>query len=98
MKKNEGYHVGCSDLTGFIYVGKAKVRGEELEWISKEELTNEAIKAVAGHMLLKLDSGDDNCAYMFKTRQGRYVRLKLEVDDHKPEWLDEEADDEKRPD
>ena len=89
-KMDKGYHVGCSDITGLIYAGKGKRDGAYTEWSSKSEVTSEAINAVMGHMLLKMDRGAEKTAYMNTTRDGRYLRLVLEIADHRPEWLDEE--------
>jgi len=93
------YHVGTSDITGTIYAGR--IKKEELgykEWITKSEVTNEAIDAVAFHMYLKVKEGENGFAYMLKLRSGEYLRLKLEVSDHKPEWVDKEEEDGERPD
>lgn len=87
------YHVGTSDLTGIIYAGKAKKQGSWMEWKDKSDVTNEAINAVMYHMLLKIEPGEDSTAYMNTTRSGKYLRLKLEVADHKPEWLEEDQQD-----
>lgn len=88
------YHVGTSDLTGVIYAGKAKKQDCWIKWEDKREVTSEAINAVMSHMLMKIRPGENSKAYMNTTIDGKYLRLKLEVADHKPEWLDEEqADD-----
>jgi len=92
------YHVGTSDITGTIYAGRARKHGNSLTWLAKDEVTNEAIDAVASHMLSKLDEGEHNCAYMLKTYDGRYLRLRLDILDHKPECFDKEEEDGGRPD
>lgn len=84
------YHVGTSDITGAIYAGKGTVQGIYIEWKEKREVTGEAITAVMSHMMNKLKPGENSTAYMNRTMEGKYVRLKLEVCDHKPQWLDEE--------
>jgi len=92
------YHVGTSDITGTIYAGRARKHGNSLTWLAKDEVTNEAIDAVAFHMYLKVKEGENGFAYMLKLCSGEYLRLKLEVSDHKPEWVDEEEEDDERPD
>ena len=86
------YHVGTSNITGAIYAGKATKKGNWLEWKEKDEVTDEVINAVMAHMLMRVEAGDDSFAYMNKTRDGKYLRLMLEVADQKPEWLDEQAE------
>lgn len=87
------YHVGVSGLTGVIYAGKAKKDDDGwLEWKDKSDVTNEAINAVMGHMLEKIKPGENSFAYMNTTRSGKYIRLKIEVSDEKPEWLEEDKD------
>ena len=79
------YHVGCG-IAG-IYAGVLKKNGEE--WLHKSEVTNEAINAVVGHMYFKIPDGENGFAYGLKMRDGKYVRLKLEVADSCPEWAKE---------
>ena len=79
------YHVGCG-IAG-IYAGTLKKSGNE--WLNKNDVTNEAISAVMMHMLGKVKEDENSFAYMNRTKDGRYLRLKLEVADHKPEWLEE---------
>lgn len=81
------YYVGTSDITGTIYAGRAKKQGNMSEWIAKSDVTEEALHAVVAHMLYKAEKNSD-FAYAFKLFDGRYVRLRLEVSDTKPEWLD----------
>ena len=81
------YHVGTSDITGTIYAGRARQDDLGLAWITKSDVTKEALHAVVAHMLLKAGKNND-FAYAFKLVDGRLVRLKLEVSDTKPEWLD----------
>ena len=83
------YHVGASNITGVIYAGKAKKQGGMIEWKDHNEVTNEAITAVMVHMLERVKPGENGFAYMNRTIDGKYLRLKLEVSDHKPEWLEE---------
>ena len=87
MAKAE-YHVGTSDITGTIYAGRARQDDLGLAWIAKSDVTKEALHAVVAHMLYKVDKNSD-FAYAFKLIDGRWVRLKLEVSDTKPEWLNE---------
>ena len=85
------YHVATSDISGAIYAGIGDKRRDGILWDEKSEVTSEAINAVMAHMFYKIKP-DENCtAYMNKTRDGRYLRLKLEVCDHKPSWLDEDG-------
>lgn len=79
------YHVGCG-IAG-IYAGTLKKNGDE--WLNKSNVTNEAINAVVQHMYYKVPDGENGFAYGFKMRDGNYVRLKLEVCDHCPEWAKE---------
>ena len=92
------YHVGASDVSGRIYAGKGKKDNYGICWGAYiSDVTSEAINAVMAHMLYRIQSGEmntyDECsfAYMNKTRDGRYLRLKLEVSDTKPSWLDKES-------
>ena len=86
------YHVGCG-LFG-IYAGTLKKNGEE--WRNKSEVTNEAINAVVQHMYWKVPEGEDSFAYGFKMRDGKYVRLMVEVADKCPEWAKEQLEGEKK--
>ena len=92
------YHVGASDISGRIYAGEGKKDDLGICWgADKSDVTSEAINAVMAHMLYRMQSGktvaydEFSFAYMNKTRDGRYVRLKLEVSDTKPVWLDKES-------
>ena len=76
------YHVGCG-LFG-IYAGTIKKNSEE--WLNKSEVTDEAIQAVVMHMYWKIPKGEHDFAYGFKMRDGKYVRLKIEVADECPAW------------
>ena len=76
------YHVATSDITGCIYAGRAKQHGNLTEWIDKLEVTEEAVRAVAAHMLLKVEENPDS-TYTFKLLDGRWAKLKLEIYDHK---------------
>lgn len=76
------YHVGVG-LAG-IYAGTLKKNGEE--WINKSDVTNEAINCVMAYMYTEIKDGDKSIAYANKTRDGKYLRLKLEVADECPEW------------
>jgi len=82
------YHVGCG-LAG-IYAGTLKKNG--YEWLNKSNVTNETINSVMEYMLMQIPKGENALAYFTKTKSGKYLRLKLEVCDHCPEWLKEESD------
>ena len=84
------YHVGTSDITGTIYCGKANRQDCFIEWKDKKDVTSEAINAVMSHMMMKIKPGENSFAYMNKTIDGKYLRLKIEVADNKPEWLEEQ--------
>ena len=90
------YHIATSDISGAIYAGIGDKRSDGILWDDKSEVTSEAINAVMAHMLYRISNAkmDDtydkySFAYANKTRDGRYLRLKLEVADTKPSWLDE---------
>lgn len=84
------YHVGASPISGAIYAGRLKeFKDGWKEWVVKSEVTNEAIDAVAFHMYLKVKKGENGFAYALKLNSGEYLRLKLEVSDHKPDWLED---------
>lgn len=83
------YHVAASDISGAIYAGTGDRRRDGILWDDKSEVTNEAINAVMAHMLYKIKPDDNAMAYMNKTKDGRYLRLKLEVSNIKPPWLDD---------
>jgi len=86
------YHVGASDISGRIYAGEGKKDDLGICWGAyRSDVTSEAINAVMAHMLYKIKPDENVTAYMNKTRDGRYVRLKLEVSDTKPVWLDKES-------
>lgn len=79
------YHVGCG-WSG-IFAGTLKKNGKE--WLNKSEVTIEALNAVAEYMRYNIPD-DDNCyALGFKMRDGKYLRLKLEISDTCPEWAKE---------
>lgn len=90
QNKQTEYHVGASDISGLVYIGRATKEDGVFWWKDKSEGTSEAINAVMGHMLHKIKPGENSTAYMNTTRDGRYLRLTLEVADKKPEWLEEE--------
>jgi len=92
------YHVATSDISGAIYAGDGVKLNDGILWYSKSEVTNEVINAVVAHMMYrisnaKMDKTYDkySFAYANKTRDGRHLRLKLEVADTKPSWLDEDG-------
>lgn len=76
------YHVGCG-LAG-IYAGVLKKNGEE--WLHRSEVTKEAINAVIGHMYFQIPEGERGFAYGAKMKDGKYVRLSLEVSETCPEF------------
>lgn len=79
------YHVGCG-WSG-IFAGTLNRKGDM--WRNKSNVTNEALNAVAEYMRYKIPD-DDNCyALGFKTRDGKYLRLKVEIADTCPEWAKE---------
>ena len=80
------YHVGCG-LFG-IYAGILKKNGKE--WTKKSDVTNEAINAVMQYMYWKVPEGERGFAYGVKTKEGKYLRLKIEVADECPEWAKEQ--------
>lgn len=84
------YHVGASEISGRIYAGEGKKDDFGICWGAyRSDVTSEAINAVMAHMLYKIKPDENGMAYMNKTRDGRYLRLKLEVSNIKPPWLDE---------
>ena len=83
---NTEYHVG-QGLAG-IYAGRVSKR-DKTEWLDKSEVTNEAINAVMGYMVFKIKKGENSYALARKTTDGKYVRMKVEVCDHCPEWAKE---------
>lgn len=85
------YHVGCG-LAG-IYAGILKPNGDE--WKAKSCVTTEAIDAVIGHMYWQIPDGENSIAYAARLRDGKWVRLKLEVADECPEWAKEAFKEEK---
>ena len=76
------YHVGCG-LAG-IYAGTLKKSGDE--WLNKNDVTIEAVNSVVQYMYWKIPEGENEFAYAFKMRDGKYVRLKVESADECPEW------------
>lgn len=84
------YHVGASDISGRIYAGEGRKDDFGICWGAyRSDVTSEAINAVMAHMLYKIKPDENSTAYMNKTMDGRYLRLKLEVSNIKPPWLDE---------
>ena len=81
------YHVSTSDITGVIYAGNGRKDGPITEFRDKSDVTNEAINAVMAHMLQKIKPGENGFAYANTTLDGKYIRLKIEVSEHKPDWL-----------
>ena len=93
------YHVATSDISGAIYAGDGVKMDDGILWYSKSDVTNEAINAVVAHMMYRISNAkmDDtydkySFAYANKTRDGRYLRLKLEVEDTKHSWLDDRGE------
>ena len=82
------YHVGCGAFS--IYAGTLNKKGDM--WLHKSDVTEEAIKAVMGHMYYKSSDGENAYAYAAKLKNGKYVRLKLEVSDDCPEWAKDVLD------
>ena len=77
------YHVGCG-IAG-IYAGTLK-KGKNDEWLNKSDVTDEAINAVVTYMYNKIPEGENAFAYGFKSRNGKYIRIKVESADECPEW------------
>ncbi len=73
------YHVGCG-LAG-IYAGR--LNKQKTMWVSKSLVTLEAIQAVADHMCLELKNDNKCNVYVFTMKDGREMRLWLEVVDKK---------------
>jgi hypothetical protein len=78
------YHVGCG-IAG-IYAGVLKKNSDE--WLHKSLVTKEVIDAVIGHMYFKIPDGERDFAYVGRMRGGEYVRLKIEISDEFPEWME----------
>lgn len=55
-------------------------------WLHKSEVTEEAIKAVIGHMYYEIPNGKNSFAYAVRLNDGKYAKLKIEVTDECPEW------------
>ena len=79
------YHVGCGAFE--IYAGTLNKSGSL--WRNKSKVTNEAINAVASYMYLRVPEDDNRFAYGFKMKDGKYVRLMVEVSDKCPDWAKE---------
>ena len=54
------------------------------------DVTNEAINAVMQYMYWKVPEGERGFTYGVKTKEGKYLRLKIEVADECPEWAKEQ--------
>ena len=70
------YHVGCG-LAG-IYAGTISKPGV---WKCKNDVTNEAICAVADYMKGKIEQGSDTYEITWNLPTGRKVIMSLTVDD-----------------
>ena len=75
------YHVGCGAFE--IYAGTLNKSGSL--WRNKSKVTNEAINAVPSYMYLRVPEDDNRFAYGFKMKDGKYVRLMVEVSDKCPD-------------
>ena len=67
------FHVGAGPLTGTIYAGKITKLGN---WRVRSDVTSEAVKAVADHMVTQKI---EQYSYKYKDR---IVRLKCEVEEY----------------
>ena len=76
------YHIGCG-IAG-IYAGTLNKKKDM--WLHKSDVTEEAIKAVIGHMYYEIPKGENSFAYAVRLKNGKYARLKIEVSDDCPEW------------
>lgn len=65
------YHVGCG-VFGNIYAGRLNKNGDK--WLSRSEVTKEALGAVAQHLLF------DGKEFRFQYKNKRYV-LRVEEQD-----------------
>ena len=70
------YHVGCG-LAG-IYAGTISKSGV---WKVKNDVTDEAIYAVADYMRGKIENGSDTYEITWKLPTGRKIIMSLTVDD-----------------
>ena len=74
------YHVGCG-LAG-IYAGTISKPGV---WKVKNDVTDEAICAVADYMRSKIENGSDTYEITWKLPTGRKIIMSLTVDDRNVE-------------
>jgi hypothetical protein len=74
------YHVGCG-LAG-IYAGTISKPGV---WKVKNDVTDEAICAVADYMRGKIEKGSDTYEITWKLPTGRKIIMSLTVDDRNVE-------------
>lgn len=86
------YHVGCG-LAG-IYAGTLK---NDKEWRNKNEVTDEAVLAVANYMYSYIPKGKHSLEIPFKTEDGKSIVLKLEVKKQKEKKNDIQAETAIRP-
>lgn len=80
------YHVGCGVFG--IYAGILNNKNKS-KWQNKSEVTAEAIEAVRDYMvedcLGGLDSSKHTGGYGWKLKDGRIVKLRIEIAEAKPE-------------
>ena len=76
----DNYHVGCG-LAG-IYAGTISKPGV---WKVKNDVTDEAICAVADYMRGKIENGSDTYEITWKLPTGRKIIMSLTVDDRNVE-------------
>ena len=74
------YHVGCG--LAAIYAGTLNKKGDR--WVNKSDVTDEAVRAVAEHMYHELRDDNKCIWYMFTLKDGKKLRLMLEVDEVTP--------------
>ena len=68
------YHVGCG-IAG-IYAGTLKKSGDE--WLNKNDVTTEAVNAVAQYMYHEIPEGENKFGYIFTLRSGERIKLIVE--------------------
>ncbi len=68
-----------SNLTNTIYIGRTNKNGTE--WIEKEDKTDEVLWAVRDYLFNLLQDGETKTGYKWKRKDGRIVKLILEVCD-----------------
>lgn len=84
------YHVAASPLTDRIYAGR--VNKAKTEWVSKSDVTDEAIEAVREHLYLKaVGNAEKRYGYEWTRIDGGKVRLVLAIIPSKKDKTDSEG-------